>query len=128
VIKEPLNLIYSARAKSITLFYLDGQLRQSKYVLTTDISTVLINELGKFKISGHDYKNRDVVAMKKVLNREGKVAKLNDELDNYELNWTIGDREIRYRVNTQQSFERFTYVEKIKSFEKEMRQIEQFCL
>jgi hypothetical protein len=127
VIKQPLNLIYSVKAESITLFYLDGELRQSKYILTADISSSLINELGKFKISGHDFRNRDVVAMKKVLNREDKLTKLNAELDNYELNWTIGDREIRYRVNARQSFERFTYVEKIKTFEKELRQIEQFC-
>lgn len=127
VIKNPKNEIFSSRPESITLFYLDGELRQTKYVLRHGIATSLLRELGSFRIAGLDRKNRDIISARKIVLRKENGVELNGQLDNYELKWTFGDKEIRYRVRPN-SKEKFVYLEKVSTYEKEFKAIEKYCM
>lgn len=127
IIKNPKNEIFSSRPESITLFYLDGELRQTKYVLRHGIATNLLRELGSFRIAGLDRRNRDLISARKIVQRTENGVQLNSQLDNYELKWTFGDKEIRYRVR-RNSKEKFVYVEKVSTYEKEFKAIEKYCM
>jgi hypothetical protein len=127
VIKNPQNNLYSSKTESITLFYLDDQLRQTKYILTNDITTFLINDLGSFKIQAFDVKNKEIVKKEKVIIQTKDGVALNNKLDNYELRWVFSDKEIKYRVNVNATIQ-FLYTEKTKGFEKEFNQIEKNCV
>jgi|LakMenEpi03Aug12_release.lakeMendotaPanAssembly.Ray.scaffolds.fasta_scaffold843329_1 hypothetical protein len=127
IIKNPQNEIYSKRPESITLYYLDGELRQTKYILNGDIITNLLHDLGGFKITGLDLKNREIVSAKQIITKTKNGFALNSKLDNYELKWTFGDKEIKYRVNAD-SKDKFVYLEKVKNYEKEFKTIEKYCI
>lgn len=126
IIKNPKNKIYSSSAESITLYYLDNQLRQTKYFLTNDIVTNLLRDLGSFKIIGLDPKNRQVLKTEEIVIRIKSGITLNKKLDNFELRWTFGEKEIKYRVSSG-SEHKFIYAEKAKDFEKEFKAIEKYC-
>jgi hypothetical protein len=127
IIKNPQNKVYSSRPESITLYYLDGELRQTKYILNSDITTKLLRELGGFKIIGLDFKNRDIISSRQIITKTENGVSLNSQLDNYELKWTFGDKEIKYRVNAD-SKDKFVYLEKVKNYEKEFSTIEKYCI
>ena len=127
IIKNPTNEIYSSRPESITLSYIDGELRQSKYILDNNIVASLLDQLGSFKIKGLDFKNREIISSKQIVNKTKRGISLNRELDNYELKWEFEDSEIKYRVSPN-PIEQYTYVEKAKNFEEEFKAIEKFCI
>jgi hypothetical protein len=128
IITNPQNEIYSARPESITLYYLDGELSQTKYILTEDITTHLIKMFGDFKITGFDLKNKTIIASEQVFIKTQDDWTLNDNLDNYELKWTIGDKQIKYSVRLNRQRERFVYFEKLKDYENTYSQIEKNCI
>lgn len=127
IIQNPQNEIYATRPESITLYYLDNELRQTKYILTGDIVTQLVNELGNFKIVGLDFKNRNLINSKSIVFKTEKGVTLNDQLDNFELRWTFGNREVKYSVRAGARAQ-YVYIEKDKDFEKEFRAIEKYCI
>jgi hypothetical protein len=127
IIKNPRNEIYECSPESITLYYLDGKLRQTKYILSSNIVTNLLVELGNFNILGLDSKNKEIVRNRDVVRKTKKGVTLNESLDNYELKWVFGDKEIKYRV-MKGSKNRFIYLEKVKNFEKEFQAIESYCM
>ncbi len=127
IIKNPRNEIYECSPESITLYYLDGKLRQTKYILSSNIVTNLLVELGNFNILGLDSKNKEIVRNRDVVRKTKKGVTLNESLDNYELKWAFGDKEIKYRV-MKGSKNRFIYLEKVKNFEKEFQAIESYCM
>jgi hypothetical protein len=127
IIKNPQNKIYSSHPESITLFYLDGELRQTKYILNSNIVANLLRELGSFKIKGLDFRNKEIISTRQIIVKTGKGIIMNSKLDNYELKWTFGDKEIKYRVTTA-SQDKFVYVEKAKNYEEEFKAIEKFCI
>jgi hypothetical protein len=128
IIKNPVNQIYSTSAESITLYYLDSELCQTKYILNNDIKEVLIKQWGDFKILGLDYKNRDVIKTGEILIKTTNGWTLNERLNNYELKWTIRDKEIKYRVKSDKFGKKFMYLEKSKDYEREFKQIEKHCV
>ena len=127
IIKEPQNEIYSSTATSITLFYLDGELGKTTYELNQDIQRDLLKAFGKFSISGRDLKNRDIVASKHILIQTEKGPALNEGLDNYELKWTFGNRQVEYRVNVNRENRKYVYTEKVKDYDKSFKEIERYC-
>jgi hypothetical protein len=127
VIKNPKNQVFSSPATSITLYYLDSELRQAKYILERDISSSLLHDLGNFRITGLNERNREIINQREILIRTNDGLSLNQRLDNVELRWTFGDREIIYR-RCAGSVERFVYREKVKSYEKEFKAIEKYCI
>lgn len=128
IIKNPQNNIFSAKANSIVLYYLDQQLRQTKYALTKDIVTQLVSSLGSFSIVGLDNKNRKIVHSKRIVNKTKNGWTFNSQLDRYELEWTFGDKQIKYRVNPDNHEGQFVYLEKTKDYEKEFKALEKYCI
>lgn len=128
IIKNPQNNVFSAKANSIVLYYLDQQLRQTKYALTKDIVTQLVNSLGSFSIVGLDNKNRDIVQSKRIVNKTRNGWTFNSQLDRYELEWTFGDKQIKYRVNPDNYEGQYIYLEKAKDYEKEFKALEKYCI
>ena len=127
VIENPQNDIYLEKPKSIVLFFLDGELCQTKYELNKNIATRLYKELGRCNIAGLDSKNKKIIDAKNiVVKSEGETA-INHQLDNYELKWIFGDKEIRYRVEKTKDGHKFTYTEKLRRYEKQYNQIEKYC-
>jgi hypothetical protein len=127
VIEEPANTFYSKEAASITLFYIDGALRQTKYLLKDDISADLVRSYGTFKIAGFDDKNRQLIKTRSILKDSAQGMIVNPILDNYELRWVFNDREIKYRVKRVGEEVEFKFVERVKNFEKEFSSIEKMC-
>ena len=126
IIKNPQNRVYSKGVKSITLYYLDGALRQTKYSLKDDIVKTLLHELGSFKIIGLDPRNREIISARQIIIQSEKGATMNNNLDNYEIKWTTSNKEIKYRVN-RESRDKFIYIEKAKDYEREFKMIEKHC-
>ncbi|GCC51792.1 hypothetical protein SanaruYs_20210 [Chryseotalea sanaruensis] len=127
VIDEPANTFYSKEASSITLFYIDGALRQTKYLLKDDISGDLIRSYGNFKIAGFDDKNKQLIKARSILKKSYHGVIIEPALDNYELRWVFNDREIKYRVKRVGEEVEFKFVERVKNFEKEFSSIEKMC-
>lgn len=124
IIENPTNKIHNSRVKTITMSYLEGQLSQTKYVLTDDIVETLIRLYGSFRITGHDLKNQHIIKSKQVVLHTKKGLEVNKQLDNYELRWTLGETYIRYRVNLHEEKEKFKYVERVKNYKKAFTEIE----
>lgn len=127
VIDNPQNEIYSQIPGSIVLYYLDGELWQSKYEFREDISNRLYKELGRCRIVGLDEKNKKIIGSKEIRVSTEMGIRFNPELDNYEIKWRIGDREVKYRVEKVKDKNRFFYIEKLKDYEKQYNQIEKYC-
>jgi hypothetical protein len=127
VIENPQNDIYLQRPSSIVLYYLDGELWQTKYALTGDIASRLYKELGKCRIVGLDDKNKKIINAKEMLVRSNGRTSVNTELDNYELTWIFGEKEIRYRVEKAKDGSKFTYTEKLRTYERQYYLIEKYC-
>jgi hypothetical protein len=127
VIDDPTNEIYSKRPSTIVLYFLDGALCQSKYELEENISDRLFTELGKCRIRGLDARNKMIIAANEIRINSNGSTMFNPKLDNYELRWTMGDKEIRFRVERIKDRKTFTYTERLKSYEKEMDRIETYC-
>lgn len=127
VIDNPQNDIYQEKPSSIVLFFLDGELCQTKYELTNNIANRLYKELGRCNIAGLDSKNKKIIDTKKILVKSAGETNINDKLDNYELKWIFGDKEIRYRVEKTKDGHKFTYTEKLKRYEKQYNEIEKYC-
>jgi hypothetical protein len=127
IINNPQNDIYNAKVNSITLYYLDSSLCKTKYILKTDIGPNLIMELGSFRIIGFDFKNREVITTGPIISETPGGNVLNPALDNYELRWTFGNKEIRYRVNPE-STDQYIYLEKEKNYEAKYKNVERYCI
>lgn len=128
IIKNPQNNVFSARANSIVLYYLDQQLRQTKYILSDDIVTQLVNSLGNFSITGLDKKNSKIIQARQVVSKTEQGWEFNSELDNYELEWTYGDKQIKYIASPHHFEGPFVYLEKVKDYEKEFKALERYCI
>lgn len=124
IIENPQNKIYTSQTESITLFYLDGELSQTKYLLKNNIVSFLLKDLGDFIIKGRDLKNRDIISSGQYIIRDGKKLSLNNGLDNYQLKWAFEDKEVIYSVNTAANNANFEYLEKRKGYEEEFKAIE----
>lgn len=124
IIENPQNKLHDTGVKSITLYYLDGQLGKTKYILQQNVADKLIECYGSFKISAHDSKNRDILKSGKVLVKTDEDIELNHELDNYQLTWTSGNNKIVYKVNVNDKQETYRYVEKRSNYEQNFREIE----
>jgi hypothetical protein len=84
-------------------------------------------ELGGFRIIGFDFKNREVITAGPIISETPGGNVLNPALDNYELRWTFGNKEIRYRVNPE-STDQYIYLEKEKNYEAKYKNVERYCI
>jgi len=58
-----------------------------------------------------------------VQKKENKLL-MNSKLTAYELRWTLNDKEICYRVREKETKDNFVFVERLKSYQKEVAEIE----
>lgn len=124
IIENPKNKLLDTKVSSITLYYLDGQLGKTKYILEKDATKKLIECYGNFKISAHDKKNRDILKSGQVLVKNGDQLILNPALDNYELKWLTDNNTIVYKVNTHDRHETYRYIEQRNTYEQNFKEIE----
>lgn len=124
IVESPANKIYNSEMKSITLYYLDGELSKTKYILKEDVLDSLIAAYGKFKIRGCDMKNRNLITAGKAVVKTAEGFELNSQFDNFEINWVLANTQISYRVNMHEEDNPFCYVEKKKNYEIAFREIE----
>lgn len=127
VIEDPSIILYKTKPKSVTYYYLDGELKQTKYEFSTNIIKQLVKDFGSFKIVGFDEKNKSIITGQQVLVNNGNIRTLNPSLDNFEVRWVVGDQEIRYRVNSSTP-SKYTYTERNTNYEKDFIAIEKFCV
>jgi hypothetical protein len=127
IIDNPQNNIYREKPQSIVLFFLDGELCQTKYQLNNNIANRLYKELGRCNIAGLDARNKKIIDNRDILVKSAGETFINYQLDNYELKWIFGDKEIRYRVEKTKDGNKFTYTEKLRKYEKQYNEIEKYC-
>lgn len=124
VIENPSNTIFQTNVHSITLFHLDGKLGQTKYVLEENIASSLLHQFGACRIVGLDSLSKILVENESIVQRkEGKLL-VNPKLTAYELRWALDDKEIRYRVRENEVKDNFVFIERLKSYQKEVAEIE----
>jgi hypothetical protein len=124
IIPDPGTEMYDKPVRSITLYYLDGKHSKTKYVLEDNIVDDLINDYRKFNIRGIDEKNRQLLKTEKIYSRKHKRWALNARLDNYEIQWTLGNTRARMRVNENDSLTAYEYSVRDLDYEKRLARIE----
>lgn len=124
VIESPSNTIFQTNVHSIVLFHLDGKLGQTKYVLEKNIASNLLQHFGACKIVGLDSLSKILVENESIVKRiEGKLL-VNPKLTAYEFRWVLDDKEIRYRVKENEVKDNFVFIERLKSYQAEVAEIE----
>jgi hypothetical protein len=123
VVEKPLNKIHGSSIQSITLFYLDGQLSKTKYILDNNIANNLIQQFGSFRMVGLDRWNKKLISERRVMLPD-KKSTLNPDLDNYEMTWKVGGNLVRYRVSKENNNKAFTYVEGLSNYERVYESVE----
>jgi hypothetical protein len=128
IIDNPSNRIFESAIQSITLCFLDGKLRQTRYSLDGNVVDDLIGKLGNFSITPRDLKNQEIVESKEVVVTGDADQSLNKNLDNYEIRWTLEDRHVIYRVNQSTDEKYFIYTERSINYEHEFWTVENNCI
>ena len=128
IIEEPQNKLFQAKVKSLTLYYLDGQLSQTRYIVEQDIVDSLLKMYGSFGIIGHDPKNQELIRSRQIMLSTADGLVFNKALDNYQLVWQVEDQQIRYRVNIHTLNEQFKYVERTKAYKQTLNEIERTAM
>nr|HPM29742.1 hypothetical protein [Chryseolinea sp.] len=125
VINKPTNTLHGSSIQSITLFYLDGQLSKTKYVVADNIAENLVQQFGSFTITGLDQHNKSIIASHTVMIENGIESKrLNPQLDNFEMTWKKGSSQIKYRASKANAMDRYTYTERLSNYEQAYRSVE----
>lgn len=124
VVENPENTVHDTKVKFISMCYLDGQLTQTRYELSEDIADKLIRAYGSFSIQGFDPDNLEVIRSGETLVRTPSGTSLSAQLNNYELKWSVGSRQIKYRVNLADGRVPFLYTERLLDYDSRFRQVE----
>jgi hypothetical protein len=124
IIEKPQNSLYRSKVNKLTLYYLDGQLSQTRYILAEDIVDDLLQIYGSFSITGHDAKNQALIRSRQIFTDTPNGRVLNKALDNYQISWQLEQQQIRYRVNKHERASRFNYLERVKAYKKTFSEIE----
>ncbi len=124
IIKNPNNRINGVKVKSMTLYYLDGSLFKTKYILDKNISEFLINNYPQFTLRGFDVGNRKILSNEKIFYRKKKKWYLNSTLDNYEIIWRLGRNEMKMRVNANDTIATYQYIVNNKNYDRILTSIE----
>lgn len=119
VIDDPQNSIFNSKIEQLTLYYIDGTLCKTKYMLAQNIGMQLVRNYGSFKIIGCDSVNKAIIARGSVM--EGKV--LNEGLNNYEMSWSLNNKVYEFRVDTRTAALRYQFIEKIKNYEWQLKRL-----
>lgn len=118
--------ILDAKVDHITLYFVDGVLAKSKYVLNENISSYLINTYGKFKFTPLNWKNRDLASTTSIIRKESGKYIIDAQLDSYRLKWDLGDKSLIYsnRDSVQSKKEKHIYSEVLNHYKEVFKEIE----
>lgn len=118
--------ILNANVEHITLYFIDGVLAKSKYILSDNISSHLINTKGKFKFKALNWKNKNLAQNESILYKEGQKYQINGKFDNYQLKWISDSKDIIY--TNKDSFElqpnNYVYSEELNHYKEVFLQIQ----
>ncbi len=124
IIKDPPNKIYGQKIKSMTLFFLDGQLYKTEYALERNIAFELINNYHQFSIRGFNEYNRSIMESETVFFKNNKRWYLNGHLDNYDIQWRVGNERMILRVDESNKDEPYRYIVKSLKYDRLLYSIE----
>lgn len=88
--------ILNANVEHITLYFIDGVLAKSKYILSDNISSHLINTKGRFRFKALNWKNKDLAKNEDIIFKENQKHQINEKFDNYQLKWSTNSKDIIY--------------------------------
>lgn len=128
IINNPKNKIYDVKVNTLTMYYLDGELCKTKYLLEKDVTNTLINQYGRFKIQGFDVENRYLLRKEPIVIKKGDRWELNQKFTNYKLTWTLADKQLELKVDKNDEEEPYKFVEQLPNFKKIRREVERTAL
>ncbi len=128
IINNPQNTICDVRVNTLTMYYLDGELCKTKYLLEKDVTNDLINQYGKFKIQGFDVKTRYLLQHEPIVIRKGKRWELNRKFTNYKLTWILADKRLELKVDKDDQEEPYKFVEQLPNYDKIRKEVERTAL
>ena len=114
--------IKGVKARKAVLSYIDDDLVQKKYELTSDITANLIKQNRRFGIRGMNTRNNHFIrSLKSKVFSGNEIVSL---INFYQLRWDLGDSEIIYQVrrDTVETF--YTYIEQTKGYKEILKQVE----
>lgn len=123
IVRNPTNRLFHTKIKQMTMYYLDGRMSKTRYIMEENIANRLIKSFGSFKISGYDDKNRALIRENKFFTAEQESLSLNEDFDNYALHWTFGHMQLSYRVDLSNKDETYSYTESLQNFDKKFKTI-----
>ena len=126
IVDDPKNKLFGVTVESIILYFIDGKLCKTKYILDTDISDFLLKKYGSFKIVAKDEKNQNILLNQKTVVRNASGISLNDSFDNYKLKWSKEEKEIMYKVSLN-SDKKYEYVEQKSNYNQHFGQVKKQC-
>ncbi|MCE2935865.1 MAG: hypothetical protein ACK5V5_04710 [Cyclobacteriaceae bacterium] len=124
VIKNPENKLFSSGVQSITMYYIDGVLGKTKYILTSSISADLISNYGNFRIAGLDSINKKLVRNRNILQSQSTIPLLDQRLNHFEMSWQKKDKIFLYRELRNDSARQFVFIEKLNDYDKRLRAVD----
>ena len=118
VVENPSNQIFGAFIDKIILYYIDGKLCQTKYILMQDITDTLVNKFQKASAMGLDEQNEKIIDDGKWLSFSNNQWHVSDKLTHYQLMWELPDKQITLRIDEEKQVEGIEYIETLPSYEK----------
>ena len=118
VVDNPNNQIFGASIEKIILFYIDGKLCQTKYILRNDIADTLVNKFEKVNAVGLDEDNKRIIESGNWLTYTNNQYLVSDKLTHFQLMWELPDKQITLRVDNAKVVEGIEYIETLPSYEK----------
>lgn len=126
-IEEPSIRLFDTRIKKVTLYFIDGYLTKTKYLLEKDISSALINVHGKFNMVPLDTLTKNSVEDKKILRKVNKLYELHGNVQQYQLKWKKENKTLRYRKIRDLTLENesvMEYIEELNDYLPQFRMLE----
>ena len=97
IIDNPTETIFSNKANTLTLYFIDSVLCKKKYELEVDISSDLMEEFGSFSFKPLDWNTRDLAKENGVVVTTKERRLINPQLKKYRMKWSLEDKDILFR-------------------------------
>ncbi len=126
-IEAPSIRLFDTGIKKVTLYFIDGNLTKTKYLLEKDISSALINVHGKFNMVALDTITKSSIADKKILRKVNKLYELHANVQQYQLKWKKANKTLKYRKVKNLNFQEeavMEYIEELNDYLPEFRMLE----
>jgi len=99
IVDKPDLTLFKSQVKELTFYHIDEELAKKKFLMSSDISSDLMDMYGGFKLKPLDSVTKVLAKNQPIIKRVGQRRFLNEELNHYELKWIKEDKTIRYKVS-----------------------------